>query len=77
MKGSALAACLLALPAAASACPVCFGKSVDSAGFFQGLTIGIIVLIGFTFAILGALTAAVIRIERSRELSQQRRAVAR
>ena len=79
MRASRIAAGLfLLLAGPAAACPVCFGKSLDHSGFAQGLTLGILVLLGFTFSILGVLTATVLRIERARLAAEARgQAVAR
>ena len=71
MRGLGLGALLASLlPAAAAACPVCFGKTVDNAGFIRGLTLGISVLLAFTFAILGTLAWTFVRIERGRAAAE-------
>ena len=60
---------ILMLPSLASACGVCFGKS-GQPGLASGLFWGISILLAFTFCILGALTMAVIRIEKSRTAAE-------
>ena len=65
-----LSAALLALqalaPKAALACAVCFGADSENAGLAQGLTWGLVVLLGSTFTLLGSMVYAVVRIERRR-----------
>ena len=60
----------LLLSPSVAACPVCFGKSLDNAGFARGITFGIIGLLLCTFAVLAVLFAAVIRIEKARLASE-------
>ncbi|MBI5629504.1 MAG: hypothetical protein HY921_01330 [Elusimicrobia bacterium] len=60
-------------PAAAHACAVCFGQPQQS-GLFRGLGWGLVVLLGFTFSILGALAWTMWRIERNRAASEARSA---
>lgn len=64
----ALLAFLAAAPAAA--CPVCFGKTSDTAGVAAGLNWALAILLSFTFAILASLTYAVVQIERMREAEE-------
>lgn len=53
--------------ASASACPLCFGGlASNNAGMFRGIFISGVILVALTFSIIGALAAAVYRIERSR-----------
>ena len=61
---------LLLLSGAAQACPVCFGKASDQGGLATGLFWGVLLLLGFTFLLLGGSVAAVVRIERSRQGAQ-------
>ncbi len=63
---SALLAFQTLAPRAASACAVCFGADSENAGLAQGLTWGLFVLLGSTFALLTAMVVAVVRIERRR-----------
>jgi len=60
---------LLFLPTSVYACPVCFGRGEDQAGLVSGFLWGITILLGLTFSIVGVLIATVIRIEKSRTLS--------
>jgi len=62
----AAAASLPVLTGSAFACAVCFGKDVENAGLVDGLSWGLLILLGSTFAILAVLVAAVVRIERGR-----------
>lgn len=71
MKPLAAAAAAILVPISAASCPVCFGKSADTAGIASGLVTGIFVLLFFTFLIMGWLAAAVMRIEKNRALAEQ------
>lgn len=62
----AASAALALRPESTLACAVCFGQDVENKGLVSGLSWGLLVLLGSTFAILGVLTAAVVRIERGR-----------
>ena len=67
MRRTLAALAALALrPENALACAVCFGQDVENKGLASGLSWGLVLLLGSTFAILGVLTAAVMRIERGR-----------
>lgn len=61
---------ILSLSRAASACPVCFGKTSDNAGLFAGLTWGLFILLGCTFLIIAKLAAVVMNVEKARALAE-------
>ncbi len=57
---------LALLPSApAAACAVCFGLS-DNPNIGKAISIGILMLLAATFALLAAITVTVYRIERAR-----------
>jgi hypothetical protein len=66
-----LAWVLLNSSRAAQACAVCFGKS-DNAGLIKGITLGIFVLLAFTFSMMGGIFMAVRRIEQDRAAAEAR-----
>lgn len=71
MRTAAVAAALGAwFPAPARACAVCFGKN-DNPGLVSGLTWGIVILAGAAFLSLGAIVAAVVRMEKRKAEAEQ------
>lgn len=62
MKGAALLS-LLAGPA--SACSTCFGQN-DGSGLYDGFWWGIVILLGITFALVGAFAWTLWRVEKAR-----------
>lgn len=66
MRPAALPFILISLlPERGLACAVCFGKS-SNPNIAKAYVLAIIILLGFTFAILGSLALAVYRIEEGR-----------
>jgi len=61
------AALAVLLPAAARACPVCFGADADQAGLGAAFNLAITILLGVTFALIGGGIAWVARIEKRRK----------
>lgn len=61
-----LAALLVLRPEFALACAVCFGVDSENAGLAKGLTWGLFLLLGSTFAVLGTMVVGVLRMERRR-----------
>ncbi len=53
------------VPSSLFACAVCFGQS-DSGDLGRAYSFGVLILMGFTFLILGALVLTVYRIEARR-----------
>jgi hypothetical protein len=62
-----LAAALLVLPRAASACAICFGGLDNKSGLARGFWWGIVILLGITMSLVGAISYTVWRVERRRE----------
>lgn len=60
---------LLLLTQAAQACGVCFGD--DGSGIAQGLQYGIIILLGFTCAIVSAIIYFVMKIEKDKTAAEE------
>lgn len=61
-----LAALLILRPESALSCGVCFGADSENAGLAKGLTWGLFLLLGSTFAVLGTMVVGVLRMERRR-----------
>lgn len=61
-----LAALRFLLLRALYACPVCFGET-DNPGLGRAYNLGIFILLGFTFLLLGGLAFVAYRIEVARE----------
>jgi hypothetical protein len=68
IAGTALAS-LLALPALAAACPVCFGQSDSPAA--QAVNMGILILLGITMSVLVAFAAFFVYLARRARLHRE------
>ncbi|NNN06646.1 MAG: hypothetical protein HKL90_12155 [Elusimicrobia bacterium] len=58
---------VLVLPAAACACPVCFGTLVNNQGLASGIWWGIMILLTVTLTLVAAIGCTVWSIERRRK----------
>jgi hypothetical protein len=69
----ALAAALASplLPAAASACAVCFGKADGQKGLIDGIWWGIILLLTATMAMVSGVFYLLWKVEKSREAAAE------
>ena len=63
---TALAAALLALPRAASACAVCFGGVDNKSGLVAGFWWAIVLLLSVTMSLVGAIGWTLWSVERRR-----------
>jgi hypothetical protein len=66
---AAVLAGLLALPALAAACPVCFGQSDSPAA--QAVNMGILILLGVTMSVLVAFAAFFVYLARRARLHRE------
>jgi hypothetical protein len=67
MKTTALAALLVALARAASACSVCFAGGDGKGGLSHGIWWGIMILLVVTMSMIGCIGWAVWSVEKRRE----------